>query len=195
MEHMNFSKAIHELINEPLQLSIWWIILRYPNITVKELKKKTKLQGNSIYYHLNHLEKLQLIEAELQNLPKSNLSQKKYSISKAFMNAKENGLLAREFTGKDKEVLLFEMLLMNSIVYQSIKTLRNIPEESFESQTKEKSIPFGELLVFKEKDFEKVTKLFTELQEISKNSFQNLDQLSSASKATHGLVFALVPLN
>ena len=194
MEHLDLSTWVRELINEPVKLTLWWTILRNPSITAKELKKKSKINSNSIYYYLNQLEKFHLIDSELENIPKSNLSQKKYSISKHFINSKKTGTLAKELQGQEREVQLFELLLMNSILLQTINNLESVTNSEYKEKSTAKKTPFGELLLFEQEQVEIVKKVFTELKKESENYIKENDFLNSVNNATHCLLFAFVPL-
>ena len=74
MKSINFPALLLELVNEPVKINLWWIILRNPGITAKELKKRVNLEGNSIYYYLTQLEKLQLVDTAIEAIPNSYLS-------------------------------------------------------------------------------------------------------------------------
>ena len=194
MEHKDLSTWVKELINEPVKLTLWWTILRNPSITAKELKKKAKINSNSIYYYLNQLEKYHLIDSELETIPKSNLSQKKYSISEHFIKSKKTGSLTKELQGQDREVQLFELLLMNSILLQAINNLESETNFEYDEILKSKKAPIGELLLFEQKQVEIVKKLFNDFKKESKNYFKENDFISSVSEATYSLIFAFVPL-
>ena len=128
MESSDFLHSMISLIDEPVKLTIWWTILMNPKITTKELKKKIKIKGNSVYYYLNQMEQLKLIDSEVEDLPNSNLTQKRFSTSRDFLEAKSKGTLSDIFKNNHKEILLFEFLLMNSLLKQSIMDTKNLTE-------------------------------------------------------------------
>ena len=194
MKSINFPALLLELVNEPVKINLWWIILRNPGITAKELKKRVNLEGNSIYYYLAQLEKLQLVDTSIEAIPNSNLSRKKYSISKYFLESRQDGIIAKELSGQEKEILLYELLMMNSLEYQTIQNIKPMSKKDFNDQRIIKHAPFGELLLINAEDVERVKNIFEELQTIAKKSSLDFDLQLSSQMTTHGVIFACIPL-
>ena len=192
MESSDFLHSMISLIDEPVKLTIWWTILMNPKITTKELKKKIKIKGNSVYYYLNQMEQLKLIDSQVEDLPNSNLTQKRFSISNDFLEAKSKGTLQEIFKDNHKEILLFEILLMNSLLKQSIMDTKNLTEKEFTDNVEKNSVPFGELLLFTEEDIDKVKTFFKNIMEISSKT--EIDYMNLPQGPVYGLVFACVDI-
>ena len=192
MESSDFLHSMISLIDEPVKLTIWWTILMNPKITTKELKKKIKIKGNSVYYYLNQMEQLKLIDSQVEDLPNSNLTQKRFSISNDFLEAKSKGTLQEIFKDNQKEILLFEFLLMNSLLKHSIMDTKNLTEKEFTDNVEKNSVPFGELLLFTEEDIDKVKTFFKNIMEISSKT--EIDYMNLPQGPVYGLVFACVDI-
>ena len=192
METSDFLNSMISLVDEPVKLTIWWTILMNPKITTKELKKKVKIKGNSVYYYLNQMEQLKLIESELEDLPNSNLTQKRFSISRDILEAKSKGTLSDIFKNNHKEILLFEFLLMNSLLKQSIMDTKNLTEKEFTDNVEKNNVPFGELLLIKEEDVAKVKTFFKNIMEVSSKT--EIDYTNLPQGPVYGLVFACVDI-
>ena len=192
MKKQDFLNSIITVLDEPIKLSLWWTILINPRITTKELKKKLNLKGNSVYYYLNHLEELKLIESELENIPNSNLTKKKFSISNDFLKSKFNGELVEEFKDNKRDVLLFELLLMNTLLNQTIMSTKLLSEKDFTKQIHDNSIPFGELLLINEESLAEIKELYNKLIAISKKTTKENELIPSGS--VYGVLFACLPI-
>ena len=194
MKNIDYTTVLVELVNEPVKIILWWIILRNPGITAKELKKEVNLKGNTVYYYLTQLENLHLIDASLETVPNSNLNRKRYSISKSFVESRQTGVLAQQLSGQDKDILLFELLLMNTLLYQTILNLKPLSKNDFATRLIAGLAPFGELFLINAEDVEKIQKIFEELRTINKKYAQGIDLQSASQLATHGVIFACIPL-
>ena len=112
---------LQELMLDPTRVTIWFEILRRPNITAKELMKVIKIKKTAMYYHLDKLKRNAVISAETMK------GQKHYKVIKNFFELYERS--GEELKGMKKEFNLFSLLIINSLVQREINRLINSSEE------------------------------------------------------------------
>ena len=124
MKTSEIAEGMVKLVNDPIKITLWFEILRNPGISAKKLQKKLRMKGTAIYYHLQQLEESKLIHIETKQV--RNFIQKEYTISDEFVDDKESGAFKIFVKEYPKEVLLFELYLMSSMINKQIRHLTNL---------------------------------------------------------------------
>ena len=125
-----FAKLIKNLSEEPLMASIFFLIIRHPQITAKELKKKyPHLKGTSIYYYLRQLTEKNLLITESVPVKHKNLLQKRYHINYDLFS---DDLFSDLQSGQDKNMILFQLLIVQNTINDKIQEIVNLNQENFE---------------------------------------------------------------
>ncbi|MHA1974754.1 MAG: winged helix-turn-helix transcriptional regulator, partial [Candidatus Hodarchaeales archaeon] len=75
---------VFKILSDPIKLGIIFELIRRPDLSTLEIKKKLNLPGSGIYYYLNQLIENKIIEeAGVENLT-SHLSRRRFKITEWF---------------------------------------------------------------------------------------------------------------
>ena len=190
MVSSEIADSMVKLVKDPVKITLWFEILRNPDITAKQLQQKLGMKGTAIYYHLQQLEESKLIDIHIKRV--RNFIQKQYSISDAFIKDKESDSLKIMAEKYPKEVRLFELYLMSSLINKQIQRLTRDPDKELPINNHDS---FGEVLLIDEELVENIREKYDEIKQLlgakSKNkSFQELSK-----KASHGVIFGCYVLD
>lgn len=181
-----FIQELLSLADDPTKLLCWWVILTKPGISVDEIRDKTNVKGNKIYYHLQRLEAKKLVMVEVEGVPSSNLTRKTYYPTEDLFLAKKNGTLASQVSPRD--TILFELVLMIGLLTSQVRSLER------DSETTQDSFDnvFGEVLLYPKEDAAEVRRHFDELKALARKAEEKHGTKKILSKADQAVVFANV---
>jgi DNA-binding MarR family transcriptional regulator len=129
------AELLRTVMLDPTRVAIWFEILREPKITAKELMEVINIKKTAMYYHLNLLEKEEIIKGEIVK------KQKHYEAVMNFFNLYK---AAKEFLkDKKRDLDIFSLLIANSFIQREINRLKNITQEEYNS--KKYPIPYSGL--------------------------------------------------
>ncbi|MCE7735278.1 MAG: hypothetical protein GPJ54_10400 [Candidatus Heimdallarchaeota archaeon] len=129
---------IQTMADDPLLTKLLFSILRNPGITAKKIKKSfPKLKGTSIYYYLNILTEKNFVIVESEQLPNTNLIQKKYQLNPNLFN--------KEFVdelraGTDRNSILMSLFLAQQVINNQIHKILSMDDETFSEFAKQEQI-------------------------------------------------------
>ncbi|OLS16709.1 MAG: hypothetical protein HeimC3_52190 [Candidatus Heimdallarchaeota archaeon LC_3] len=130
-------KKLLEILSNSTSAYIFVEILRHPEITAHELKKRLKIKGSKIYFHLNRLKDTRIIEetGNIEQLP-NQLSRNKFSITKWLESQIKEGILCSTTRKHLRYIYLFHLHLSNAIIQNQIKNLDSLTDGEFLQYTK-----------------------------------------------------------
>ncbi len=190
MKSNEIAESMVKLVNDPVKISLWFEILRYPGITAKQLQKRLRMKGTAIYYHLKQLEESRLIHIHTKQV--RNFIQKEYKISNEFVEDKESGTLKIMAEKYPREVALFELYLMSSLINKQIQRLTKNQDEDLDIERRDS---FGELLLIDEKIVGKIRGKYDEIRKLVKTQSKNASFQELSMKASHGVIIGCFGLD
>lgn len=120
------SEALLELLRDPIRAQIFFVILRYPDVTPIELKKQLKIPGNRIYWHLDKLKDGNVIYESgtaRVNYKSQVLIRKKFQINPSLLNNLD--------TFSQREYYLFQLYLSTALLQLETRKLRTISDADY----------------------------------------------------------------
>jgi DNA-binding MarR family transcriptional regulator len=184
MESSEIADSMVKLVKDPVKITLWFEILRNPGITAKQLQKKLGMKGTTIYYHLQQLEENKLIDIHTKQV--RNFIQKQYNISDEFMEEKESDSLKIMAKKYPKEVALFELYLMSSLINKQIQRLTRDQNEDLDISNQDS---FGELLLIDEEIVNDIREKYDEIKKLIGAQSRNKSFQTLSMKASHGVIF------
>jgi DNA-binding transcriptional ArsR family regulator len=183
-------KSMVKLVNDPVKITLWFEILRNPGITARQLQKKLGMKGTTIYYHLQQLEGSRLIDITSKRV--RNFIHKEYNISGEFIGDKESGALKVMAEKYPREVAIFELYLMVSIINRQIHRLIKNQDENKDLR---KQDSFGEVLLIDEKIVGKIREKYHEIRMLIKEQSEDASFQELSMKASHGVIIGCFNLD
>ncbi|MFX0065578.1 MAG: hypothetical protein ACFFC7_25685 [Candidatus Hermodarchaeota archaeon] len=188
--NLDFSTVMFELLDEedPIKLSLWLIIAKYPGITAKEIKQKIYLKGTSIYYYLKQLEEKKFINIKKEQV--RNLVQKKYYLPEHFFIDQEVGFYPEMQEESKKSQLL-------GLYFKSLLLEHQINRINLEIKDQSQEIPkvnmFGRIFLVDESIIPLISKKFEEIQKIVEEQIHHRSLKDLLKNSTHGLIIGYYP--
>ncbi|MFX0052697.1 MAG: winged helix-turn-helix transcriptional regulator [Candidatus Hermodarchaeota archaeon] len=190
MKSTEIADSMVKLVNNPVKISLWFEILRNPGITAKELQQKLRMKGTAIYYHLQQLEESRLIQIQTKQV--RNFIQKEYHISEEFVEDKETGALKIMAEKYPREVALFELYLMASMINKQIQRLTKDQEEDLDIEREDS---FGELLLIDERLVGKIREKYEEIKTLMRAQARDASFQELSQQASHGVIIGCYSLD
>ncbi|MFX0209385.1 MAG: winged helix-turn-helix transcriptional regulator [Candidatus Hodarchaeota archaeon] len=190
MKSTEIAESMVKLVKDPVKISLWFEILRNPGITAKELQQKLRMKGTAIYYHLQQLEESRLIQIKTKQV--RNFIQKEYHISEEFVEDKETGALKIMAEKYPREVVLFELYLMASMINKQIQRLTKNQEEDLDI---ERDDSFGELLLIDEQLVGKIREKYEEIKALMRAQAKDASFQELSQQASHGVIIGCFSLD
>jgi hypothetical protein len=184
MESSEIADSMAKLVKDPVKITLWFEILRNPGITAKQLQKKLGMKGTTIYYHLQQLDEGRLIDIHTKQV--RNFIQKQYFISDEFIKDKEADSLRIMAKKYPREVALFELYLMSSVINKQIQRLTR--DEGRDSDISNQDF-FGELFLIDEETVDDIREKYDEIKELIGAKSQNKSFQDLSMTASHGIIF------
>ncbi|MFX0063172.1 MAG: winged helix-turn-helix transcriptional regulator [Candidatus Hermodarchaeota archaeon] len=185
---------ILSLTSDPIKLGIILEIIRNPDITTNELKKRLNIPGSRIYYFLNQLVDNGIIEESGTEKLTKTLSRRKFRISNWFERG-INSLRYEEEEGHSKVVHLFQLHFAIAILNQQVRTLEKIPDSEFDNYFRKLKLPDLEFYFLDEKTLpilkSKHKEIKAQMSSMQENGKKTLDFLK---KSSHVSLFGIYPM-
>ncbi|MFW9923598.1 MAG: winged helix-turn-helix domain-containing protein [Candidatus Thorarchaeota archaeon] len=142
-----------KIMDDPTRVAIWFEILRSPEISAKDLMKRINIKKTAMYYHLTILEENEVIDYSLIK------KEKHYSIKYNFFDLLVGK--SADLKGKEKEVDLFFLYIINSLLQKEITKLRNSPNTEYKRE--KYPIPLHGLWFCKKEKLEQIKENFYQM--------------------------------
>lgn len=190
-----FSELI-ELIDDPTKISIWQEIFENKGITAKEINRRLTLKGTRIYFHLNYLEKHELILSKTRVVPNSNLLEKTYEVNNKIFSQdeREKKHESINYSEKIREILLLKTYMIISYFQQQARKLSSMTNDNLKQLVDQGAVFINDILYVDNKDLENIIKKFKEL----KRELNDLrgDQCSEdyLDDSTNRIILSILPL-
>ncbi|MHA2327808.1 MAG: winged helix-turn-helix domain-containing protein [Candidatus Hodarchaeales archaeon] len=136
------SVKILDLMSDPIKLAIIFELIRNPDSTSLEIKKKLNIPGSRIYYYLNQLVDNRVIEESDTEEVTKHLSRRKFKISEWFIDVFEE--LDKEFHKGEyrKAFHLFQIHFAIMVLNQQARLLEKMPESNFAEFMETLNLPY-----------------------------------------------------
>ncbi|MFX1250864.1 MAG: winged helix-turn-helix transcriptional regulator [Promethearchaeota archaeon] len=175
---------IVNLTSDPIKLGIILEIIRNPDVTTNELKKRLNIPGSRIYYFLNQLVDNGIIEESGTEQLTKTLSRRKFRISNWFERG-INSLRYDEEEGHSKVVHLFQLHFAIAILNQQVRTLEKIPDSEFDTYFRKLDLPDLEFYFLDENTLSilksKHKEVSTQMSSMQENGRKTIDFLKKSS--------------
>ena len=135
------------LMSDPIKLAIIFELLRKPDRTPHEIKKRLNITGSRIYYYLNQLvDKKVIEESDTEKITKT-MSRSKFRITNWFSDVFK--AVDKEFhnnpDANSKFFHLFQLHFARMMLEQQVRVLEQVPEKSFTDLMKSQNLPFQQI--------------------------------------------------
>ncbi|MHA2090295.1 MAG: hypothetical protein ACW98K_05500 [Candidatus Kariarchaeaceae archaeon] len=158
---MNVSKKISredienilEEISDPIKFGIIIEMLRKPDSSPLEIKKKLGIKGSRIYYYLNQLKERKLVKETVKEEVTSHLKRSKYQITSTFVQFLK---MIRHDSEYEYLWYRFQLIITRSILDTKIRILEKTTEEEYQQIIPSEELAGNSLIFITESEIEKV---------------------------------------
>jgi hypothetical protein len=190
------AKTIFDALSDPINLAIIIELLKNPNSTPNDIKKKINLPGSRIYHFINKLiEKNFIEETETEQLT-SHLTRRKFDLSEWLLNGLKS--MNREEIKKGghiKSYHLFELHFAISIINGYIRKIEKIPEKKFDEYMNKLNLTHSNLFQMESDSIDFIKEKHNEVKSFIRKKEENYEDFADMlKKVSHTTLFGIFPL-
>jgi DNA-binding PadR family transcriptional regulator len=156
---------ILEEISDPIKFGIIIEMLRKPDSSPLEIKKKLGIKGSRIYYYLNQLKERKLVKETVKEEVTSHLKRSKYQITSNFIEFLK---MIRHDPKHNSLYYHFQLIITRSILDTQIRILEKTPKEEYKHIVPKEELAGNALFFITETEIEQILKWRSQLTELIK---------------------------
>ncbi|MHA2098540.1 MAG: winged helix-turn-helix domain-containing protein [Candidatus Kariarchaeaceae archaeon] len=159
------TETILDMMNDPIKFNIMFELLRNPNSSPLELKKKLGIKGSRIYYYLNPLREMGIVKESETEEVTSHLSRSKFKVSSKF-NKALSLMRHDQRVGHRKVFHTFQLNFAISLLQKELRLLENLEEEEFNDHIDQLDLPHRQFFFVNKDTLGDVKKQHAKIQQI-----------------------------
>ncbi|MFW9854462.1 MAG: hypothetical protein ACFFFG_05350 [Candidatus Thorarchaeota archaeon] len=185
-------------LKDPIRGYIFIEVLRNPEITANELKRRMKIKGSKIYFHIN-----KLIENEiLEYTGVEEVEYKSQSLSRKRMRLKDwitNELVMSNQTELSDEMIktvyILQLSLSIAVLKQQIRDLDQIDGNAFAESLKSGKIPLSVFSFVDREVVDQISSQITELVKMCNEKYIGRPMIEVMQECSYGVISGLFSFN